>query len=526
MPANPRRPHQIRWRDRLPRRAGAPARRWRSSLRLRYAITATLFAGATFAVGGAVALTLYHDSLVSNIDDGVRGTANAIAKAAKGSPLPDPIPMPVASGVPRVQVLNSSNKVISGDPASVGSPPMLTLARDQNQRIVSVAHPANLPERHAAVVAIHTTSPAGPLTIVVAASLDPVDDKTNQALQFSALFGAMSLAVVAVVAWLTAGRTLRRVERLRAQVAMITASGDLARRVPDAGTDELAHLSSTLNGMLAAMSRSSERQRRFVADAAHELRTPLAGLSASLEVAISHPETAADGTWIAELSEGHRRLGRLVNDLLVLASLDGDAPPRRHLVDLAGVVIDATRRPTPAGIELRAEPIEHAVVSGDESQLARVVTNLVENALHHAGTTVQVTLTSEDGHADITVADDGPGVPPSERERIWGRFVRLDDDRARASGGSGLGLALVKELVHAHGGTVSVTGPTQGAGARFVVRLPLRAAGDQPTDSDGLTPPARHDPVPADAMSHAGWRHDAGPRLHGFNDSSSSVRHP
>jgi hypothetical protein len=91
MPANPRRPHQIRWRDRLPRRAGAPARRWRSSLRLRYAITATLFAGATFAVGGAVALTLYHDSLVSNIDDGVRGTANAIAKAAKGSPLPDPI---------------------------------------------------------------------------------------------------------------------------------------------------------------------------------------------------------------------------------------------------------------------------------------------------------------------------------------------------------------------------------------------------------------------------------------------------
>ena len=474
MPADSRRPDEIAGRD-LPRRTGAPERRWRSSLRLRYAITATLFAGVTFAAGGAVALTLYHGSLVSNIGNGVRGTANAIAKSAARAALPDPIPMPVGSGVPRVQVLNSANKVITGDPASVGDPPMLTLARDQNQRVVSVADPANLPERRAAVVAIHTTSPTGPLTIVVAASLDPADDKTNQALRLSAMFGAISLAVVGAVAWLTAGRTLRRVERLRAQVAAITSSGDLARRVPEAGTDELSHLSSTLNEMLAAMSRSSERQRRFVADAAHELRTPLAGLSASLEIAISHPETAVDSTWVAELAGGHRRLGRLVNDLLVLASLDGDPPPRRHAVDLAGVVIDGTRRPTPAGVGLRAGRIEHAVVSGDETQLARVMTNLVDNALQHARSAVEVTLTSEDGHADITVADDGPGIPSGSRELIWGRFVRLDHDRARTGGGSGLGLALVKELVEAHGGTVSVTGQAEGPGALFAVRLPILA---------------------------------------------------
>jgi signal transduction histidine kinase len=286
---------------------------------------------------------------------------------------------------------------------------------------------------------------------------------------------------------------LRRVERLRAQVAAITGRGDLARRVPEAGTDELSRLGSTLNDMLAAMSRSAERQRRFVADAAHELRTPLAGLRASLDVAISHPEIAVDQTWVAELAEGHRRLGRLVNDLLVLASLDGDAPRRRYLVDLAGVVTDGTRRRTPTGIELRAGRIEPAVVSGDESQLARVVTNLVDNALRHARAAVRVALTVEDGQAVISVADDGPGIPPADREQIWGRFVRLDHDRARAGGGSGLGLALVRELAEAHGGTASAADPATGPGALFVVRLPLCGGHDQaaaPDDSPARYPSA------------------------------------
>jgi signal transduction histidine kinase len=495
MSADPRRRPGIARRDLL-RRTAAPDRRWRSSLRLRYTITATLFAGVTFAAGGAVALTLYHDNLVSTVDDAVRGTAQAIAAAAERAPLPDPIPMPVALGVPRVQVLNAANKVISGDPASVTDPPMLTLARDQDQRVVSVARPANLPERRAAVIAVHAASPTGPLTIVVAASLDPADDKTNQALELSAVLGAVSLAAVGAVAWLTAGGTLRRVERLRAQVNAITGSGDLARRVPETGTDELSRLSSTLNDMLAAMSRSAERQRRFVADAAHELRTPLAGLRASLDVAVSHPETAADQTWVAELAEGHRRLGRLVNDLLVLARLDGGAPRRRHAVDLAGVVTDSTRRRTPAGIELRAGRIEPAVISGDESQLARVVTNLVDNAVRHARGAVRVALTVDDGQAVISVADDGPGIPPADREQIWARFVRLDHDRARAGGGSGLGLALVRELVEAHGGTVSAADPATGPGALFVVRLPLCAGHDRST--------AAEDPVAEIAPPFAG----------------------
>jgi signal transduction histidine kinase len=150
---------------------------------------------------------------------------------------------------------------------------------------------------------------------------------------------------------------------------------------------------------------------------------------------------------------------------------------------------------------LRAERIEHAVVSGDEFQLARVVTNLVDNALHHTRGAVQVALIIEDGQAVVTVADDGPGIPAADREQIWGRFVRLDNDRARASGGSGLGLALVKELVEAHGGTVSAAEPTDGPGALFVVRLPLCADHYQSTGSDNPATASRPDPKPARVMS-------------------------
>ena len=453
--------------------ARAPRRRWLSSLRLRYTITATVFAAVAFATGGAVALTLYHDSLVANIHHDVLRTVNGVVSAAQRSPLPNPIPMPVAAGVPRVQVIDAAGKVVSGDPVSAGAPPMLGLAQGKTGQVVSVSNPANLPERRAAVLAVRVTGPAGPVTVVVADSIDPADDSTRQAVRLSVILGLISLAAIGTVAWLTVGRTLRRVERLRAQVAAVTASGDLGRRVPETGSDELARLGLTMNEMLDALARSAERQRRFVADAAHELRTPIAGLSASLEVAVSHPDLTRDRSWIQELADGHRRLGHLVNDLLVLASLEGDAPKRRDPVDLAGVVTDATRRSVPPGVRLRAGRVDRAMVPGDATQLTRVVTNLVDNALRYARGTVDVTLKAQGAQAVISVVDDGPGIAPADRERIWDRFVRLDDDRSRTSGGTGLGLALVKELVTAHGGSVSVTGPADRPGAVFIVRLPL-----------------------------------------------------
>jgi signal transduction histidine kinase len=475
--------------QRMPRarRRIRSARLRRPGIRLRYAVMATFLAALSFGIAGAIALTLYRGSLVANVDGVVRDAGQAAARAAARGQLPAPIPMPVGVGVPRIQVIDAAGKVVSGDPVSVHAPSMVDLARGLTGHVSMISDPTDLPEERAAVVAFRIKSPTGPLTVVAVGSLDPAYTKASQALDLSAAVGAISLLAIAVVAWATAGRTLRRVDQLRTQVSAITASGDLDRRVPDAGADELADLGSTLNAMLAAMSNSAERQRRFVADAAHELRTPIAGLTASLDVALHHPETVEHTAWIAELAGGHRRLGRLVDDLLVLASLDGDAPARRQPIDLAGIATDSVRRSTPADVTLCAGSIERALVLGDSAQLTRVVTNLVDNALRYASHAVEVGVRLDSNRAVITVTDDGPGVPATERARIWGRFVRLDDGRSRTGGGTGLGLALVKDIVHAHGGTVTVTASTTTGGATFAVVLPLYATDRSPSQPTTTT---------------------------------------
>ena len=233
-------------------------------------------------------------------------------------------------------------------------------------------------------------------------------------------------------------------------------------------------------------------QRRFVADAAHELRTPLAGMTTALEVARRHPQTSP--TLTEDLLDSHRRLGRLVNDLLILAAVDGRAPQRAEPVDLAGVVTDCSRRPVPQRVSVGIGRLDRVFVLGDETQLGRVVSNLVDNALRYAASTVELSVRQDGGHAVVSVSDDGPGIPAADRERVWERFTRLDDDRSRASGGSGLGLAMVKELTAAHGGTASVAGARPGPGAVFLVRLPVMTA-----ERSGAV---GHDPALPGVMGH------------------------
>jgi signal transduction histidine kinase len=452
-----------------------PARIFRSSLRLRLTVTGTLFAAVVFAIAGPVAITLYHKSLTNSIWAEVTGAADRVAANLKSAGnMPDPIPMPVAPAVPRIQVLDSSSHVVTGDPASAGGPAMYRLPPGQHSSRAVVTHPAFLTAASAAVYAVRAATPHGPETVVTALSLDPAQAQTWQVAELTASLAVVALAVVAAVSWLTAGWSLRPVERLRGQAAAIAASGDLSGRLAGLGTDELARLGGTLNEMLQSLEASVDRQRRFVADAAHELRTPLAGMITALEVAHRHPQTGE--TLVEDLLAGHRRLGRLVNDLLILAAVDGRAPQRAESVDLADVITDCSRRPVPDGISLRLGRLDRVLVAGDETQLSRVASNLVDNALRYASSTVELSVRQDDHYAVISVSDDGPGIPAADRERIWERFTRLDDDRSRRSGGSGLGLAMVRELTAAHGGTASVTSRQPGPGAAFLVRLPVTAA--------------------------------------------------
>jgi signal transduction histidine kinase len=275
------------------------------------------------------------------------------------------------------------------------------------------------------------------------------------------------LAIVAWTTWLVTRRALHPVEGIRREMAEITASTDLTRRVPEPDThDEVARLARTTNETLAALEASVERQRRFVADASHELRSPIASLRTQLEVGAAHPELLD----VEGAVEDTVRLQRLAADLLLLARLDaGERPAPDARVDLAELAREeAAGR---AAVTVTGE--EHVEVAGSRGQLARVLANLLDNARRHARTSVTVTVRTQGGRsAVVQVADDGDGVPGAERERIFERFVRLDAARSRDEGGAGLGLAIARDVAVRHGGTLTVRDSPAG-GALFELRLPL-----------------------------------------------------
>ena len=272
------------------------------------------------------------------------------------------------------------------------------------------------------------------------------------------------LGVVAAVTWLVTRRALRPVEGIRREMAAITQSEDLARRVPEPDThDEIARLASTTNETLAALETSVERQRRFVADASHELRSPIASLRTQLEVAAAHPELLdLDGA-----VEDTVRLQRLAADLLLLARLDAGERLGGARVDLAGLAREEAEGRT--GVTVDAKPAE---VAGSRGQLGRVLANLLDNAQRHARSAVTVSVRREGDRAVVGVADDGDGVPEADRERIFERFVRLDAARSRDDGGAGLGLAIARDVAVRHGGTLTA-GKGPAGGALFELRLPL-----------------------------------------------------
>lgn len=289
------------------------------------------------------------------------------------------------------------------------------------------------------------------------------------------------LAVVAAVTWLVTRRALRPVEGIRSEMAAITASTDLSRRVPEPGThDEIARLARTTNETLTALDEAVERQRRFVADASHELRSPIASLRTELEVAAAHPELLD----LEGAVEDTVRLQRLAADLLLLARLDAGEEPQRGRVPLGALVREELARRGGNGggggsgggaaVVPEAGPVEDLTVRGSRGQLERVLGNLIDNAVRHAASRVTVSVRGDGPWGLLEVADDGGGVAPQDRERIFERFVRLDDARSRDDGGAGLGLAIVRDVVERHGGSIAVTG-APGGGALFTVRLPLDA---------------------------------------------------
>ncbi|OLL98131.1 periplasmic sensor signal transduction histidine kinase [Pseudonocardia sp. Ae706_Ps2] len=310
--------------------------------------------------------------------------------------------------------------------------------------------------------------------------------------------------------YLFAGRALRPVEDMRARVAGM-GDKDLSQRVDEpVARDEVGRLARTMNQMLGRLESSQATQRRFVADASHELRSPLATVSTGLELLGSGmPESSADRATVDVLRGEASRLTGLVENLLFLARADERGiAPRREEVDLDEIADAERERPsaeTAVAVRVTSEPVR---VVGDRGQLVRVLRNLVDNAKRHASSMVAVSVRAEGGVAVIEVDDDGNGVPEADRARVFERFVRLDEARARGDGGSGLGLAIVAELVAAHGGTVEATSSPELGGARFRVTVPAAPA----------PLPEEETPEPVGA-EHAGA--DAGPSAELCDDRPS-----
>jgi signal transduction histidine kinase len=278
---------------------------------------------------------------------------------------------------------------------------------------------------------------------------------------------------VASLTWLAAGRALSPVESMRQRAASISAD-DLGGRLPvPPSEDEVARLATTLNDLLERIEVSNRTQRQFVADASHELRSPVATIRAIVESdrIAAHPGGHAGLS--SEVLAETTRLTALIDDLLLLARGDARLPTQHHSLDLSALIRTESRRARTVPVSTSVQ--EGLEVVGDSAALGALLRNLLDNAERFALGQISVVAYGNSTDVHLEVADDGPGVPVADRDRIFERFVRLDDSRSRTDGGTGLGLAIVRQVAQDHGGSVGVESALPGAeppGARFVVTLP------------------------------------------------------
>ncbi|WP_051731954.1 sensor histidine kinase [Kitasatospora phosalacinea] len=464
---------------------------------LRRLVPRSVRARATFAATAVVALALGGTAvallgvLQANLTRDVRNSAarqvDKVAALAAREHLPPVILWP---GDSSIQVFDDRGRLISAtiDAAPRPVPPFPVpplpglpgpAAPDKYRPPGAEADPKGVEapgEVRQRVVSMSVTGQDGQLVIYGSASLGPVDAAGRTAAAALAVALPLLVALVALVTWRVTGRALRPVEAIRSEVAEITGH-DLHRRVPVPHTgDEVSRLAVTVNSTLDRLEDAGQRQRRFIADASHELRSPIAVLRTQLEVALAHPDPELWPELLADALQDTVRLQDLAADLLLLARLDAADPVATELLDLDVLFADVLDARTADRVPVRAELAYGARVLGNRTWLTRLLTNLVDNAQRYADSRVEVQLAVVEGEVVLEVRDDGPGIPEPDRERVFERFTRLDDARSRELGGAGLGLAIARDLAEHHGGTLAAECPTAAEhphGARLVARLPL-----------------------------------------------------
>ncbi|GAA4192657.1 HAMP domain-containing sensor histidine kinase [Streptosporangium oxazolinicum] len=439
------------------------------SIQARYTIITTMLLLVILSlVGTSIDMAIRY-----RIQDDVFGNTERVASQwsalVRIGNIPDPIP--VSAPVDLVQLVNSHGVVVNSSRQAMGMAPISASRPPPDDRF------QQLTEGSLMVMAIRV-SPAADSPVVYAGLEEPAILHKHHLEYFISAGALVLLALAAWMTWCVVGRTLRPVAAIRARMSEITVS-DLSLRVPiPPGEDEIALLARTANQTLARLEEAVEQQRRFASTASHELRTPIAGLRVQLEEALLYPDDTDLRETVRGALTASGRLEAIVNDLLQLARLRAADPAPQELIDLGALVTEEAAQGT--GIPVRVHVAARVWVHGSRIQLIRVVGNLLSNARRHADSRVEVSVGFEDGKAVVAVVDDGAGIAPADRERVFERFTRLDDGRLRDSGGSGLGLAISRDIAHAHQGTLLIEDSPRGA--RFVLRLPL--SDTQPLGTD------------------------------------------
>ncbi|MGX7677342.1 sensor histidine kinase [Jatrophihabitans sp. DSM 45814] len=450
----------------------SPAAWWRRrSLRARITVVATTLFTLALTLAGFALLITVGRSLLGTLDSSAERSGNQIASLIQQGKLPDQL-LASSGGVDLIQVVDGENRVVANSPGADAAVSILTtgeLSRARLGKPLNVDGARASSDRPLRIVAVKADVGSSQRTVLVATDYSRVLD-SSRLLERSLLFGApLAVLLMAVLTWWVVGRALRPVGALQRGAAALSAAGLSRSRLPvPTAEDEIHSLATTLNDMLDRLDAATTKQRRFVGDAAHELRSPIASLRLQLEVAGRFAESDELRELTSDALIDVDRLANLIDDLLALARSDergavaSRAPVR--VTDLAASIV-AGYRDARVAVTL-SEPdraTSMASVIGDRDGLHRVLVNLIDNGVRYAHSEVTVSarttsapsgIASSDRRAVVlSVADDGPGVPANKRERVFDRFYRLDTARSRAEGGTGLGLAIVREIVTAHGGT-------------------------------------------------------------------------
>ena len=443
---------------------------WRSwSLRKRLTVLSVLSAGTILAVGCAVLLVSLHAYLIRSADSAALASAEAIAEQVRDGSLQREL-LTTEEITTTAQVVAGS-EVVSATSNAVGDPPFVSRPQRPGESTTftmeQLPYDGDGPFR---VGALGVAGDPDPVTIYVAVDVEDAYDELVIAAWVSGIAALVILSVLGGTLWLALGAALSPVAGITRRADSISGRGlHLRVPVPESG-DEIADLATTINAMLGRIETSVHQQDAFVADAAHELRTPLATLRARLEVELRQP-SGGDTAVLASLLTEVVRMAELVDQLLLLSRSDTLARAEFEPVDIDDLVVRAVAEfshPTVAVTVHQATPVQ---IHGRLMLLEQILPNVLANAARYAKERIDVRIETVRDRVAILVDDDGPGIPVEDRRRVFERFLRLDDSRERSTGGFGLGLAIVEQIVRMNGGRVVAEESPLG-GARIRIEFP------------------------------------------------------